>query len=67
MNPETPERRTSRLGSGQAGVPRWVKVFAVAGAVIVVLIVALLLSGHGPGRHGSHGESAPSVSLDTRR
>ena len=67
MNPETPEHRTPRPGSDAAGVPRWVKVFAVVGAVIVVLVVALLLSGHGPGRHGSHGESAPSVSLDTRR
>jgi hypothetical protein len=36
---------------GHDGVPRWVKILAMAGAVVVVLIVVLLLSGHGPGRH----------------
>ncbi len=36
-------------------MPRWVKIFAVAGGVAVLLIVIMLLSGHGPGRHtGQH-------------
>lgn len=33
--------------------PRWVKGFAVAGTLIVVVAVILLLSGHGPWQHGS--------------
>ncbi|MEV4510897.1 hypothetical protein AB0K00_18235 [Dactylosporangium sp. NPDC049525] len=36
--------------------PRWVKVFAVIGAVVVVLLVAMLVAGHGPGHH--HGLGA---------
>jgi hypothetical protein len=36
------------------GTPRWVKVFGVIGAVVIVLLVVLLVfgGGHGPGRHG---------------
>lgn len=37
------------------GMPRWVKVFAVIGAVLaLVLVVGLVFGGgeHGPGRHG---------------
>jgi hypothetical protein len=33
------------------GTPRWVKVFAIVGAVVVLLIVILLLTGHGPSQH----------------
>lgn len=33
------------------GAPRWVKVFGIVGAVLVVLVVVMLLTGHGPGRH----------------
>jgi hypothetical protein len=34
--------------------PRWVKVFGiVALAVTVLVIIALLTGGHGPGRHGA--------------
>ncbi len=39
-------------GSDRPGVPLWVKIFAIAGAVLLVLVMVLLLSGHGPGRHG---------------
>ena len=38
-------------------MPRWVKVFAIVGAVVLVLLVAMLLTGHGPGRHMQHGLS----------
>jgi hypothetical protein len=33
------------------GVPRWVKGFGIAGIVLLLLIVIMLLSGHGPGDH----------------
>ena len=67
MNPETPENRTSGTDNDRPGVPRWVKIFAVIGAVIVVLVVGLMLSGHGPSQHGLHGSSASTATLDTRR
>lgn len=46
------------------GMPRWVKVFGIIGIVVVLLIV-LMLTGvfggqHGPGRHTSSGDAAPS-------
>ena len=50
------------IGPGSAepatGAPRWAKVFAIIGLVLVVLFVVLLLVGggnHGPGRHSSSG------------
>ncbi|MBO3737696.1 hypothetical protein [Actinoplanes flavus] len=44
----------------EEGMPRWVKGFLVVGALLLVLIVAAALTGHGPGRHlGS--ESVPAV------
>ena len=40
-------------GVGEDGMPRWVKGFAVAAAILVVLVVMLMLTGHhGPSRHG---------------
>jgi hypothetical protein len=39
--------------------PRWVKVFAIAGAAILALVVVALLAGHGPGRHLHHGMPNP--------
>jgi hypothetical protein len=35
------------------GTPRWVKVFGLLAVLILVLLVviALLVGGHGPGRH----------------
>jgi hypothetical protein len=37
------------------GMPRWVKVFGIVGGVLVLLLVLMLLTGHGPNRHtGSH-------------
>lgn len=44
------------------GLPRWLKVFGIVAAVLVLLIVTILLlgvgGGHGPGRHG-----LPAVSM----
>ena len=41
------------------GVPRWVKLFGIAGLVLTLLLAVKLLAGgtHGPGRH------VPSTSL----
>lgn len=49
------------------GMPVWVKWFIVAAAIaVVVLLVALLVGGnHGPGRHMSLTEDAPSASVDS--
>ena len=48
---------SSAPGVRRTGAPRWVKVFAIVGVVLVVLVVVALLSGHGPGRHMNHGMS----------
>jgi hypothetical protein len=56
--PEHPPARHDRdlqSGPGQPpGMPRWVKVFGITVAVLlVVMLLAMLVSGgrHGPGRH----------------
>ena len=33
------------------GTPRWIKVFGIIAIVVVLLVVFMLLTGHGPGRH----------------
>ena len=33
--------------------PRWVKVFGIIALVLVLLVVIMLISGHGPGHHMS--------------
>ena len=52
---------------GEAGMPRWVKVFGVVIVVLILLLGGLKLLGvggeHGPGRHapsGGAGGQAPS-------
>ncbi|GAA3276837.1 hypothetical protein Dvina_32230 [Dactylosporangium vinaceum] len=59
MTEPSPARDVDRPGT-----PRWVKGFAIAGGVIVLLVVVALLAGHGPGRHLHHGTSPvrPAVS-----
>jgi hypothetical protein len=54
--------------SPPAGMPRWVKVFAVIGIIlVVVLLVALLVGGnHGPSRHtGDPGGSTVAAIADS--
>lgn len=51
-------------GPSQAGMPRWVKVFVIIGAVLLVLLIATQLigdGGHGPGRHGGDDETPAST------
>ena len=47
------------------GVPRWVKVSAIVGIVLVLLVIIVALTGgHGPGRHapfGGHGAHNPQM------
>jgi hypothetical protein len=40
-----------------SGTPRWVKAFGLIAAVLLVLllVIALLTGGHGPGRHALSG------------
>ena len=50
--PDSAERSTRPL----VGVPRWVKIFVlVAAAVVLLMVLAMLVTGeqHGPGRHKS--------------
>ena len=46
---------TTGSADGEAGMPRWVKLFLLVGLVVLVVVVALLVVGgdHGPGRHAS--------------
>ncbi len=56
------DRAREHLDSN-TGTPRWVKVFAIVGAALVLLAAVLLLLGggeHGPGRHASVGGTVPS-------
>ena len=46
------DRREPAEAAPSAGLPRWVKVFAIVAAVVAILVVAMLLAGHGHGRHG---------------
>lgn len=50
-------------GEATGGTPRWVKIFGlvVAGLVLLFVIVQFVGDGgHGPGRHGGGGEPAPT-------
>lgn len=33
------------------GAPRWVKIVLITGAVLALVVVVLLLTGHGPASH----------------
>jgi hypothetical protein len=45
-------------------VPRWVKVFGVVAALVVLLFVVLLITGgHGPRRHGAGGSIPPAFAM----
>ena len=47
-------------GGQPVPMPRWVKAAVVIGIAVALLIIVMLISGHGPGRHmGSHGGNLP--------
>ena len=57
MEASTTTRQETHVANppSDTGTPRWVKVFGIVGLVLVLLLVIILLTGHGPGRHmGSH-------------
>ncbi len=43
------------------GTPRWVKVFGIIAIVVALLVVIMLLTGHGPGRHTPSGDVGGQV------
>jgi hypothetical protein len=46
------------------GIPRWVKLFGVVAALVVLLFVVLLLAGgHGPQRHGKSPPTRDLIAL----
>lgn len=47
------------------GTPLWVKVSGIIGGVLVTLIVVMLLTGHGPGRHMPGGQMPPSSATES--
>jgi hypothetical protein len=66
---DPPRRRdTAGVGADRAsspGMPRWVKLSLILGAVLVLLIVVVMLlagGGHGPSRHAP-GIQAPPISV----
>ena len=62
--------RNARPSNEPVPAPRWVKVALVIGIAVALLIIVMLISGHGPGRHmGTHGGAGlpPSSSIRTGR
>lgn len=49
------ERDSGGKVSWWVQLPWWVRLFVVVGVVLVIAVVVMLFSGHGPGRHMSHG------------
>jgi hypothetical protein len=45
------------------GTPRWVKVFGII--ALVLLVVIMLLTGHGPGRHTLSGDAGDQVAASS--
>ena len=43
------------------GTPCWVKVFGIIAIVVVLLVVFMLLTGHGPGCHTPSGDAGGQV------
>jgi hypothetical protein len=62
-----PQQVAAPAAETTTGAPRWVKVLGIVGALLVLLIIVMLLTGHGPGRHmhGGLGGPVAPASLDT--
>ena len=75
MGDPPPHPNTDNNDTGEASgresttsAPRWVKVFGIVFIVAVLLLVIMLLAGHGPGRHmhfgGLGGHTRPARVTD---
>lgn len=54
MADRSPDPDASEGPGSTSSTPRWVKVFAIISALVILLFVILLITGsggHGPGRH----------------
>ena len=65
-NPDTGDSGVEPDPGSPPNTPRWVKVFGIITAILVLLfvIVMLLPGGHGPGRHvpsGDTGDHTPPI------
>jgi hypothetical protein len=64
MADPTRHRGTGADPDSAAGTPRWVKVFGLVVLALLALFVVLHLAGlgggHGPGRHGGGGRTPPA-------
>ena len=47
------------------GAPRWVKVSGIVVSVLVLVVVIMLHTGHGPGRHTPSGEAGSQLVLSS--
>ncbi len=65
-DPPPPDGVAAPAAEAITGTPRWVKVLGIIGALLVLLIIVMLLTGHGPGRHmhGGLGGPVAPASLD---
>ena len=46
-----PRESAKPKGERRSPIPGWDKGFGVAGLVVLALIAAMLVTGHGPGQH----------------
>ena len=65
INADSSETDPQRTPAGPTGTPRWVKMFAIVGLVLVLLIVVMLLAGHGPGSRMRHTSPASAKTVGT--
>jgi hypothetical protein len=59
MNEGGPHRDGQQQRAPFSGPPAWVKRVMIAGVVLLVLLLIMLATGHGPGRH-MHSGAGPS-------
>ena len=54
-SPDSDAVKGSDTGGSPPATPRWVKVSAIVAVVLAVLVVVMLLLGHGPAQHDATG------------
>lgn len=60
-----PDSDHPRATGGTTATPRWVKVFGIVAVVVVLMVIVMLLAGHGPGQHMHDGLRGHTTSADT--